>query len=56
MTRKEQPFYWRRKQEEAFEKLRDKFTSTFILASFNPEKKMILKTDVLDQVLESCLS
>ena len=33
-----------------------KFTSAPILASFDPEKKIILKTDASDQALESCLS
>ena len=56
MTKKEQPFYWECKQKEAFEKLKKKFILASILASFNPEKKIILKTDASDQALGSCLS
>ena len=56
MTKKEQPFHWECKQREAFEKLKKKFMLAPILASFNPEKKIILKTDALDQALGSCLS
>ena len=56
MTKKEQPFHWRRKQEEAFEKLKNKFTSALILASFDLEKKIILETNASDQALGSCLS
>ena len=56
MTKKEQPFYWEYKQREAFEKLKKKFTSAPILALFDPEKKIILKTDASDQALGSCLS
>ena len=56
MTKKEQPFHWEYKQRETFEKLKKKFISAPILASFDPEKKIILKTDVSDQALGSCLS
>ena len=56
MTKKEQPFYWECEQREAFEKLKKKFTLAPILASFVPEKKIILKTDTSNQALGSCLS
>ena len=56
MTKKEQPLYWECEQREAFEKLKKKFTLAPILASFNPEKKIILETDASDQALGSCLS
>ena len=51
MTKKKQLFHWEHEQEKAFEKLKDKFTSAPILASFEPEKKLILKTDASDQAL-----
>ena len=51
MTKKEQPFHWGCEQREAFEKLKKKFTLAPILASFNLEKKIILKTDASDQAL-----
>ena len=56
MTKKEQPIHWECKQREAFEKLKKKFTSAPILASFNLERKIILETNASDQALESCLS
>ena len=39
----------------AFQELKDKFISTPILALFDPEKRIILETDALDQALGSCL-
>ena len=56
MTKKEQPFHWECEQREAFEKLKKKFISAPILASFDAETKIILKTDASDQALGSCLS
>ena len=56
MTKKKQPFHWECEQREAFEKLKKKFTLAPILASFNPEKKIILETNASDQALGSCLS
>ena len=56
MTKKKQPFHWECKQREAFEKLKKKFILAPILASFDLERKIILKTDVSDQSLASCLS
>ena len=56
MIKKEQPFCWEYKQREAFEKLKKNFISAPILASFDLEKKIILKIDASDQALGSCLS
>ena len=56
MTKKEQLFHWECKQREVFEKLKKKFILAPILASFNPEKKIILETNASDQALGSCLS
>ena len=56
MTNKKQPFYWGRKQEKAFEKIKNKFILAFILASFDLKKKIILKTNTSNQVLGSCLN
>ena len=56
MTKKEQLFHWECEQREAFEKLKKKFILAPILASFNPEKNIILKTSASDQALGSCLS
>ena len=56
MTKKEQPFHWKCEQRDAFEKLKKKFISAPILASFDLERKIILETDASDQALGSCLS
>ena len=56
MTKKEQPFHWECKQREAFEKLKKNLILAPILASFHPERKIILETNALDQALGTCLS
>ena len=56
MTKKKQPFHWECEQREAFEKLKKKFTSAPILASFDAERKIILKTNTSNQALGLCLS
>ena len=56
MTKKEQLFHGECEQREAFEKLKKKFILAPILASFDPEKKIILETNASDQALGSCLS
>ena len=56
MTKKEQPFHWECKQREAFEKLKKNLILAPILASFYPERKIILETDASDQALGTCLS
>ena len=49
-------FYWGHEQDKAIQKLKSKFTSVSIIASVDPEKKIILKTDTSDQALGLCLS
>ena len=56
ITKKEQPFHWECEQKETFEKLKKKFILATVLASFDPERKINLKTDASDQALGSCLS
>ena len=55
LTKKEQPFNWRKEQQDAFHRVKKKFILTLFLGSFDPEKKIILKTDASDQILGSCL-
>ena len=55
LTKKEQPFNWGKKQQNAFHELKKKFISAPILATFDPEKMIILETDISDQALGSCL-
>ena len=55
LTKKEQPFKWGKEQQDTFHEFKKKFILAPILASFDPEKKIILEIDALDQVLGSCL-
>ena len=55
LTKKEQPFKWGKKQQDDFHELKNKFILAPILASFDPEKNIILKTDISNQALGSCL-
>lgn len=49
-------FSWGMKQEEAFEELKDRFTTAPILAHFYPEKETAVETDASDFALGSVLS
>ena len=55
LTKKKQPFNLGKEQQDAFHELKKKFILALILASFDPEKKIILETDASDQAIESCL-
>ena len=55
LTKKEETFTWGNSQERVFQELKEKFTSTPILASFDPGQQIIMETDALDQALGSCL-
>ena len=55
LIKKEQPFNWGKEQQDAFYELKKKFILAPILASFDPEKKIILETDASNQALGSCL-
>ena len=55
LTKKKQPLNWGKEQQDAFHGLKKKFILASILVSFDPEKKIILETDTLDQALGSCL-
>ena len=48
LIKKEQPFNWGKEQQDAFYELKKKFILAPILASFDPEKKIILETDASD--------
>ena len=42
--------------QRAFDRLKELFTKEPILANHNPEKKSLIKTDILDYLLGGCLS
>ena len=55
-TNRSTAFKWTTGAEVAFKELKERFTNAPILATFNPSKKIILKTDSLDFVIRACLS
>ena len=56
LTRKDTPFIWNQEQEEAFQKLKDAFTSAPILRHFDWEKPIVVETDASDFVSAGVLS
>jgi len=54
LTKKEQIFLWGPEQEEAFQKLKDKFCSGTVLRMFNPELPIRVYTDASDFALGAC--
>ena len=56
LTKKNVPWSWSEKEQQAFDALREKFTSDIILMHFDPEKKIIVETDASDYVSAGILS
>ena len=54
--KKKQRFYWDKKAQKAFKKLKWLFAEESILQIFNLRKQTVIKTDVSDQAQESVLS
>ena len=57
-TLKEDPkaFQWGRDQEEAFEELKERFTTAPVLSHFYPGRKTVVETDASDFALGCVLS
>ena len=55
-TNRSTTFKWTIGVEVAFKELKERFTNAYILATFNPSKKIILETDSLDSTIGACLS
>jgi RNase H-like domain found in reverse transcriptase len=55
LTRKDRPFTWTKNEQLAFEELKKRFSETPILAVFDPELPIILKTDVSDYAIGACI-
>ena len=51
-----QKFSWGHKQNLAFEKLKQQFTTVPILAHFYPERETVIETDASDFALGAILS
>jgi len=56
MVRKDQKWEWMEKQEEAFRKLKEKFTKKPVLAALDLDKKMRIEVDTSDYTTEGVLS
>ncbi len=56
LTRKNQPFQWKAKQDSAFQELKNSISADFELAIFNPNAKTIVTVDASDVGLGAQLS
>jgi hypothetical protein len=56
LTKKDKPFVWTEKAREAFEKLKQYFTTAPLLVTFDPEREIVLETDASDFAIGACLS
>ena len=56
MVKKNQKWDWTKKQEEALEKLKEKFTKKLVLTVLNIDRKMRMEVDTTDYVTEGVLS
>ena len=56
MVRKDKKWEWTERQEEAFRKLKERFTNELVLAVPDLNKKMRMEVDVLDYITGEVLS
>ena len=56
MVKKDRKWEWTERQEEAFKKLKEKFTQEPVLAALDLDKKMRMEVDALDYTTEDILS
>ena len=56
LLQKDMSFHWDKTQNTTFQKLKNKFLEVDILAHYDPEKEIMIETDVSDFVLADCLS
>ena len=56
LTRKEVPFEWKEPQQQAFDTLKERFTTEPVLVTFDPAKSITIETDASDYAIGACLS
>jgi hypothetical protein len=56
LTRKNLIYEWTRKARDAFQKLKEKFSTKPVLAIFDPEKEITLETDASDKAMGAILN
>ena len=56
LIKKDKTFAWTKNEETAFKELKRRFSETPILAIFDPEKHIVLETDVSDYAIGACIS
>ncbi|KAI0994661.1 hypothetical protein K3495_g13520, partial [Podosphaera aphanis] len=56
LTKKNSPWRWGEEENSAFEKLKNIFASTPVLAQWNPERDTVLEADCSGYALGGCLS
>jgi len=56
MVKKDQKWEWTKRQEEAFRKLKEKFTKELVLVAPDLDKKMRIEVDASDYAMEGVLS
>ena len=48
-------FNWTPRAQEAFDSLKRRFTEALVLATFDPEKRIVVETDASDFAIGACL-
>ena len=56
LTKKDAPFTWAKKQQQAVDTLKKAFTSADLLRHFDPDKQLVLETDASDYAIAGILS
>jgi RNase H-like domain found in reverse transcriptase/Reverse transcriptase (RNA-dependent DNA polymerase)/Integrase zinc binding domain/Chromo (CHRromatin Organisation MOdifier) domain/gag-polyprotein putative aspartyl protease len=56
LTKKDTPFEWGNKQEEAFQELKSRFTTEPILDTADPSRPKVVETDASDRAIGACLN
>jgi hypothetical protein len=56
LTKKNKTFAWTKNEKIAFKELKRRFLKAPILAIFNPEKHIVLKTNISDYAIGVCIS